>query len=316
MRSLSELLGPRRPAEPAFAGVGGGVAAAAPTVLLRGERARRGALWRHLRFDKPMPRGVGLALASALLLFAAIVGAVRGGQYQAFVQREGGVGDFIARGLGMGVKIITISGQSRLSEAEVLAIAGISPRDSMPLFDVEAARARLEKTPLIGRAGVRKLYPGQIAIDIVERAPAALWQRDGEVRTIGADGTTIDEFRDAHFDDLPFVVGDGANERLPEFLSLLAAAQELRTRIGAGVLVGGRRWNLKMKSGLEVKLPEEDPSGAMATLVSLQRQSRILERDILSIDLRVPGRVFARLSADAAAARAEALSHAKRGVQR
>jgi cell division protein FtsQ len=41
-------------------------------------------------------------------------------------------------------------------------------------------------------------------------------------------------------------------------------------------------------------------------LVALQRQSRILERDLLWLDLRTEGRVFARLSADAAAARAEA----------
>ena len=43
-----------------------------------------------------------------------------------------------------------------------------------------------------------------------------------------------------------------------------------------------RRWNLKMKSGVDVKLPEADPLSAMATLVRLQRQSRILDRDILS----------------------------------
>ncbi len=115
----------------------------------------------------------------------------------------------------------------------------------------------------------------------------------------------IDELRDTRSLDLPFVVGEGANERLGEFLSLLDAAQELRPKIYAGVLVGGRRWNLKMKSGLDVKLPETDPLSAVMTLVALQRQSRILERDVLWLDLRTAGRVFARLSADAAAARAE-----------
>ena len=129
----------------------------------------------------------------------------------------------------------------------------------------------------------------------------------------GPTAHVIDQLSDQRSSDLPFVVGDGANERLGEFLALLDAAQELRPKIAAGVLVGGRRWNLKMKSGLDVKLPETDPPPRSTTLVSLQRQSRILERDILWLDLRTPGRVFARLSADGrSAARADA--RAKKGA--
>ena len=81
---------------------------------------------------------------------------------------------------------------------------------------------------------------------------------------------------------------------------------ELKPRVEAGVLVGQRRWNLNLKSGIDVKLPEADPEAAIASLVRLERQSRILERDALAIDLRMPGRVFARLSEDAAAAWADA----------
>jgi len=72
--------------------------------------------------------------------------------------------------------------------------------------------------------------------------------------------------------------------------------------------VAERRWNLRMKSGVDVKLPETDPALAVATLVKLERDSRILERDIITLDLREPGRAFARLSADAADARAEKLA--------
>jgi cell division protein FtsQ len=315
LRPLNEIFGLGRSARPAFASPSGSLASAPHAVLLRGERARRGALWRRLNLDRPLPRGVGLVLSIGLLAAVAGVGVARGGQYQAFVAKEGGIGDFIARGLGFGVKVVTISGQSRLTERAVLDLAGVSPKDSLPFFDVETARARLEATPLVKQASVRKLFPGQIVIDLVERTPAALWQREGEVRTIAADGAVIDELRDAGLANLPFVVGDGANERLGEFLGLLDAMQELRTKVEAGVLVGGRRWNLKMKSGVDVKLPETDPQDAVATLVRLQRQARVLDRDILWLDLRTPGRAFARLSADAAAARDERLSpHAKKGA--
>jgi cell division protein FtsQ len=310
VRSLSAALGWAPAGRPALAGMPAPVRP--PRVLLRGERSRRGPLRLPVAFGRPAPRGLGLALAALMLLSVATVGAVRGGQYQAFAQRQGGVADFVARLFGFGVDVVTISGASQLGEREILGIAGVSPTNSLPFFDVAAARARLEATPLVSHASVRKLYPDQIVIALSERTPTAVWQKDGQVRAIAADGAPIDDVRDARYADLPFVVGEGANARLAEFLTLLDAAAELRPRIAAGVLIGERRWNLKMKSGLDVKLPETDPLGAIATLLRLQRQSRILERDVLSLDFRVPGRVFARLGEDAVAARAE--THAKKAA--
>ena len=312
MRSLSETFGFRPTPQPAFALAR--PVAPAPRVLLRGERAVRGLTrWRVL-FERPAPRGLGLLLASGLLIGSLYFGAKLGGEYQAFVETEGGVGDVVARALGFGVDVVTIAGEAQLTEAEILKLAGVSPKDSIPFFDAAQARKNLEALPLIKQASVRKLYPDRLVIDIVERTPVALWQRDGDVRTIAADGAVIAEMRDQRFDSLPFVVGEGANARLNEYVALLNAAQELRPKIVAGVLIGERRWNLKMNTGLEVKLPENDPQAALAELVSLQRQSRILDRDLLDVDLRVPGKIFARLSEEAAAARAAAQPHPKKAA--
>jgi cell division protein FtsQ len=161
---------------------------------------------------------------------------------------------------------------------------------------------------------VRKLYPNQIVIEIVERTPYAVWQKDGDVRAIAADGAPIDEVNDGRYADLPFVVGDGANGRVREFVALLDAMDELKPRVEAGVLVDQRRWNLRLKSGIDIKLPESDPEAAIAELLILQRQSRILEKDVLALDFRVPGRVFARLSEEAAVAWADGHA-AKKGAQ-
>ena len=122
-----------------------------------------------------------------------------------------------------------------------------------------------------------------------ERDAAALWQKDGQLSLIAADGVPIDTVEDNRFNGLPFLVGDGANERLGEFEALLASAGTLKDKIRAGVLVGQRRWTLQMDSGGEVELPE-------------------LEKDVISIDLRIPGRITARLSEDSAAQRAESLA--------
>jgi cell division protein FtsQ len=302
VRSLSGGLSWAGAPESAFASA----EASAPRILLRGERSGRArGFW---SLERKAPRGLGLAMAATLILTASVVGAVRGGQYQAFVAEHGRLGEYIARKVGFGVSAVTISGIARLDQREVLALAGITPKNALPFFDVDAARAALMKAPLVASAGVRKLYPNRLVIDIVERGPVALWQRDGEVSIVSADGAALDELKDARLNDLPFVVGEGANKRLKEYLGLLDAAEELKDKIEAGVFVAQRRWNLHMKTGVEVKLPEGDPVAAVATLVRLERSSRILERSLLTLDLRTPGRAFARLTAAAADERAQKLA--------
>jgi cell division protein FtsQ len=250
----------------------------------------------------------------AVLLGAGLLGAERGGQLDAVTAQYGGVGDWIACTLRLGVRTVTVSGATHMSERKILAIAGVDDKKSLPFFDVAQARARLEADPLIKQASVRKLYPNQIVIEIVERTPYAVWQKDGDVRAIAADGAPIDEVSDGRYADLPFVVGEGANGRVREFVALLDAMDELKPRVEAGVLIDQRRWNLRLKSGIDIKLPESDPEAAIAELLTLQRQSRILEKDVLSLDFRVPGRVFARLSEEAAAAWADGHA-AKKGAQ-
>ncbi len=283
-------------------------------VLLRAERAARASLSWRVRLDRPAPRKLDIVLTVFVLLGAALLGAERGGQLDGVVAQASHAGDWVARSLGLGVSVVTVSGATHMSEPRILAIAGIDASRSLPFFDVAQARAKLEADPLVKQASVRKLYPNQIVIQIVERTPYAVWQKDGDVSAIAADGAPIDEVSDGRYADLPFVVGEGANARVREYVGLLDAMDELKPRVEAGVLVGQRRWNLRLKSGVDVKLPEDNPQAAITDLLSLQRQSRILDKDMLALDFRVPGRVFVRLTEDAVTAWAEA-HPAKKGAQ-
>jgi cell division protein FtsQ len=283
-------------------------------VLLRVERSAGASLHWRVRLDRPAPRKLEIALTVAVLVGAALLGAERGGQLDALTGQFGGIDDWVARTLGLGVQVVTVSGATHMSEQRILGIAGVDGGKSLPFFDVAQARARLEADPLIRQASVRKLYPNQIVIDIVERTPYAVWQKDGDVRAIAADGAPIDEVSDGRYADLPFLVGEGANGRVREFVALLDAMDELKPRVEAGVLIDRRRWNLRLKSGIDVKLPESEPEAAIGELLTLQRQSRILEKDVLALDFRVPGRVFVRLSEEAAAAWTDGHA-AKKGAQ-
>jgi len=243
----------------------------------------------------------------------ALAGFVASGRYDSFVAEQGRPFDIAARVLGFGVERVTISGISRMYEREVLAAAGIDWRSSVPFLDVGTVREKLLRVPLIAQASVRKIYPNEIAITQVEREPAALWQKNGELSVIAADGTVIDAMRDDRYANLPLVVGEDANTKLPEYLALVAAAGPLADRIKAGTYVSGRRWTLKL-DGVDVRLPEVDPAAALARLVRFEREAGLLEKDIIAVDLRMSDRVVVRLTEEAAATRAEAQKAKKKGA--
>ena len=85
--------------------------------------------------------------------------------------------DLLARAVGLGLQKVTISGLAGLRAPEVLQIAGIAPTASLPFLSAADIRERLEAAPLVNTAEVRKLYPHELAITLVERVPYALWQK-------------------------------------------------------------------------------------------------------------------------------------------
>ncbi len=254
-----------------------------------------------------LPRRAGVA-ASALIIAASIVyGSIRGGHVSAAVDWLKDVRDTTANAAGFNISAIALAGHKHLSREEIMAIAGVTGRTSLLFFDVADARARLKTNPWIADATVQKLYPHRLQITITERAAFALWQKGGRVGVIAADGTVLESYISRRFAGLPLVVGGGAATRAKDFLALLGRYPDIRDNVRASVLVAERRWNLRLKNGLDVRLPEFDIARALDQLVALDREKKLVTRDISAIDLRLPDRITVRLSEAAAQAREEAL---------
>jgi cell division protein FtsQ len=263
--------------------------------------------WSMRMADLRLPRWAGAA-ASALLILASIgYGAAKGGHVPMIVDFLNDARDAAANAAGFRIAAVSLSGEKHVSRAEVFAAAGVTDRASLLFLDVDTARARLKAIPWIAEAAVRKLYPDRLQITVTERDAFALWQREGKVSVISADGTVVGSLADWHFAHLPLVVGPGAAARAREFLALLDAHPEIRRQVRASVLIAERRWNLKLKNGLDVRLPETDVPRALDTLAELDHDKHLISRDITAIDLRLSDRVSVHLSDEVAHAREEAL---------
>lgn len=240
------------------------------------------------RLDFALPNRFGLKATFALLVAAGVYGIAVGGQI-------GNVVGGLTASAGLKIEAIRITGQSETAELEILELLAIPGHASIATFDVNAARERLQQIPWVESATIRKVYPDRLEVEITEREPFAVWQRDGEVVLIDADGALLSDYISPRYRDLPVLVGAGAEAQAVEILELIAQFPALHAQMRGATLVSDRRWNLTLDNGIVIMLPEDDPVPALIQLETLDQSQGLLSRDILSVDLRLPDRVVVAL---------------------
>jgi cell division protein FtsQ len=258
-----------------------------------------------LWLERTLPNRTGVALTVLMLLGSAGLGIVKGGHLDDLMAALSDTRNALANSAGFRITTVAINGRKQLSQDEVLAIGGVNGRSSLLFLDAATVRDKLKANPWIADATILKFYPGQLQIDIVERSAFALWQQDGRLSVISEDGAVLEPFVARRFVSLPLVVGKGADGKARDFLALLDRYPQVRSVTKAAILVGERRWNLRLKDGLDIRLPENDVGNALALLSKLDRDDKLFSRDITAVDMRLPDRLSVQLSDDAGKARDE-----------
>src|ERR1700681_2899201 len=255
--------------------------------------------------ERYLPHRAGIAATVLILLGSAGFGIVKGGHLEQFTSALSDTRNAIANSAGFRITTVAINGRKQLSQDEVLAVGGVNGRSSLLFLDAATVRDKLKANPWIADATILKLYPGQLQINITERSAFALWQQDGRLSVIAEDGAVLEPYVSRRFVTLPLVVGKGAATRAKDFLALLDRYPQVRAVTKAAIFVGERRWNLRLKDGLDIRLPENDVGNALAALSKLDKEDKLFSRDIVAVDMRLPDRLTVQLSEDAAKAREE-----------
>jgi cell division protein FtsQ len=165
------------------------------------------------------------------------------------------------------------------------------------LVDVGAIRRKLLRYGWVKDARVLRRLPDTLVIDIVERRPTALWQNKGQLALIDAEGVVLDRVPIDRMPDLPLLIGPGANRQSRALHALMEPVPTLRPQLASATWVGRRRWDLNFASGETIALPEGDKLAAEAIqkFARLDKQTGLLGRGILRFDMRIAGKMVARL---------------------
>lgn len=196
--------------------------------------------------------------------------------------------------LGLTVQDVSLEGRQFARRGDIVRALGVKRGDPILRFELSAMRQRLLDLPWVRDAHVERHLPDRIRIEIEEREPMALWQRNGKLVLVDNYGVVITDRKLNRFRNLIIVVGKDAPHHAATLFAMLAAEPALAKRVTAAVRVGTRRWNLKLKRGIRIQLPERDPHRAWRRLAELNAKHRLLARDIKSIDMRLPDRLIVK----------------------
>jgi len=261
-------------------------AAAAP------KRPSRLRLW--LRRHRGLKRPALFALGGLALAGAAVAGLLALDP----AGRIAAVGDRladIAAGQGLEVTEVVLEGRANTPPELLREALAVTRGDPILAFSPQAARERLEMIAWVERAHVERHLPGTIRVRIEERRPFAIWQRDGKLAVIDREGQVVATENPHAFGALPLVVGAGADRAAASMIDLLRATPVVMDRTLALVRVAERRWNLRLRTGTDVLLPEAHEAPAVARLAELQAKQGLLDRPLAAIDLRLPDKMVLRL---------------------
>jgi cell division protein FtsQ len=245
---------------------------------------RRTALW-----------GAPLALAAGLGI-GAVMSSTTPGHLSG--QSLGSAALALTGKLGLVVRDIQVDGRATTDTATILA--ALDAHAGSPILAVSPSRAKqqLEALPWVRSAAIERRLPSTLYVHLVERRPLAVWQHDGgKLDLIDRDGAVIPVTDLSRFAKLPSVIGDDqARHGATQLLDLLASEPELAARVTAVTMVGDRRWNVRIDNTIDVLLPDDDMTSAWAKLAQLERTNRILQRDVETVDMRLPDRLVVRVT--------------------
>ncbi len=208
-------------------------------------------------------------------------------------------------GAGFALADVMVEGRIETDRNAILHALGVQRGDPILAVDLAEARERLEGLPWVSSAAVERRLPDILYIRLTERQPMAIWQHDRKFTVIDregrplADATEMARRGNQRVDTLPHVVGANAPMQVSKLLAALDKVPSVREKVVAATWVGDRRWDLKLGNNVVVKLPEGGMGVALRQLAELDASGRVLDRDIVAIDLRQPDRAVLQTSATA-----------------
>ena len=199
-------------------------------------------------------------------------------------------------GMGRGrvgvVRTVSISATSHdtVDLNSVATAVAIAPGSRAWRTDLAEINERVSNAPGVRKSAVRRLPDGNVTVRVQMYTAVAQWFDGQNYFPISADGTIVERADAARNPGAVVFTGP-----VPDNIAdITKAAHTLGNACDHLEWIDGRRWNVITRDGITIMLPEDNPAGAIGTLVGLNQNHQILNRKISLIDMRDNARILVK----------------------
>jgi len=193
---------------------------------------------------------------------------------------------------------INITGNHRVSKEQIIEVInqskevliknsdlGYQPLIQNLIDDIK------EKLPWIRRLVISRAMPNILNITVEEYNPFAVWQKSDEKFLTDKEGNLIPFEESPEFENMVILSGDGANINARSIFNILVIDPQLSAHVYSATWVGNRRWDIRLDSGLLIKLPENNIHKAWQSLIEIyNKEGSII--GLKMIDLRIVDKIY------------------------
>jgi len=194
--------------------------------------------------------------------------------------------------MGLSVENIMVEGRVNTNASVLLGLINIEKGDALLSFDPMAAKILIERITWVETARVERRFPDTIYVNIIERMPLALFHDGNTLVLLDQKGKAITDHNLERFKNLLVLSGKGAAQNALEFMALLQAEPDILPLVQSAGWISERRWDLKLKNGITIQLPEQDAGFALHRMVHAHKKDGVLDKNIKGIDMREPDRII------------------------
>ncbi len=238
---------------------------------------------------------VGFVVSMMFLASAAFYALSLSGATKAIYDEVAAMADRAAYDAGFRVEDLAISGSKNTSRESLMKALALPYANSSLSYETAEAQDRLVKIGWVASAEVRRSLPSRLEVVMTERKPFARWvDSENVVQAIDREGRILGP-AEGRFETLPLFAGEGAPAEAAEFSDTLSGHEALAKHIERIDLVAERFWQIKLDSGLILKLPRKVNEVVLARVELLLASNKIAEMALDTIDFRLANRTILQL---------------------
>ena len=183
------------------------------------------------------------------------------------------------------LKYINIKGLNYLKKEKIIRKLELKKTNSIFFINLDKIKKQIKTFPLVETVHIERILPNTLNIKINEKVPIGIIQENNTYKLITKDKSILSTNNLQDFNHLPIFMGKGVEKNANEILKLLTKVN-FNEEIWSINLINQRRWNLNLKKGVKILLPEENEEKALKIIIKIQKEYNVLDGNFIEVDLR------------------------------